>query len=242
MADERKYRDEEVKEIFDLAITKDEVGFPAGSNEDGLTLSELQEVGLDVGVEPSRIAEAALVLDTRRDDCPRQTSLGLPVSVGRTIELPRAVTDHEWEVLVSVLRETFGVRGKVRLHGGTREWTNNNLHAFLEPTGTGHRLRLNAHQVGARFFNKLGATGLALGASLLGVFLTTGSSPVILEIPLILSVLFGGGALASNLLRLPPWARERERQMEEIAGRVRELVGERPQRFSGIELDLEREE
>jgi hypothetical protein len=229
MADDRKYRDQEVKELFDLAITRDDMGLPALSDEDGLTLAELQEVGLEVGVEPTRIAEAALILDTRRDVRPRRRSLGLPVSVGRTIELPRALTDHEWDVLVSVLRETFGARGEVRLHGGTREWTKGDLQAFLEPTEIGHRLRLNAHKVGARFLNRMGATGLALGVSLVAVLLTTGSSPVFMELPLILSVLGGGGALASNLIRLPRWAHEREEQMEYIAGRVRTLIGERPQ-------------
>jgi len=229
MADERKYRDEEVKEIFDLAIARDDIGLPAVSETGGLTLAELQEVGLEVGVEPTRIAEAALILDTRQDVRPRGMSLGLPVSVGRTIELPRAVTDHEWDILVSVFRETFGARGRVRIHGGTREWTNGNLHAFLEPTVTGHRLRLNTHKGGARFLNRIGATGLTLGVSLAAVLLTTGSSPVVMELPLILSVLVGGGALAANVLRLPRWAREREVQMEDIAGRVRALVGDRPQ-------------
>ncbi len=53
MTDPRKYGDDEVKEIFDLAITGGEVGLPVASDEDGLTLAELQEVGLEVGVEPT---------------------------------------------------------------------------------------------------------------------------------------------------------------------------------------------
>ena len=36
-------------------------------------------------------------------------------------------------------------------------------------------------------------------------------------------------ALASNLLRLPRWARGREGQMEYLAGRVGALLGEPPQ-------------
>ena len=75
----------------------------------------------------------------------------------------------------------------------------------------------------------MGATGLALGGSLIAVAMATGSSPVVLELPLIVSVLVGGGALVPNVLRLPRWAREREGQMEDIASRVRALIGPRPQ-------------
>ena len=95
MADELKYREEEVGEIFDLAASRHEVGRPSSSDEGGLTLAELQEVGLEVGIEPSRIAEAALAVDKRRGVLPRRTSLGMPISVGRVIELPGAVADPE---------------------------------------------------------------------------------------------------------------------------------------------------
>ena len=229
MTDKRKYGDAEVKEIFDLAAARDDADRPTVPDEHGLTLAELQEVGLEVGMDPNRIAEAALVLDSGRDVRSRRTSLGLPVSVGRVIELPRAVTDHEWDILVSVLRETFGARGNVRLHGGIREWTHGTLHAFLEPTETGHRLRLYTQKIGAGFLNRVGATGLAVGLSLITVLLTTGQSPVFMELALISSMLIGGGALAPNVLRLPRWAREREGQMEDIAGQVRGLIKEPPQ-------------
>jgi hypothetical protein len=49
-----------------------------------------------------------------------------------------------------------------------------------------------------------------------------------LVIPALMAV-FGSGTLASNVLRLPRWAREREEQMEYIAGRVEALLREQPQ-------------
>jgi hypothetical protein len=233
MADERRYREEEVKEIFDLAVSRDEVERLVVSDEDGLTLAEIQEVGLEVGMEPKRIAAAASALDTRRELLPRRTSLGMPVSVGRVIELPRAVTDREWEVLVAELRETFAARGQVTSRGGVREWTNGNLHAFLEPTETGHRLRLRTHKGGAMALNRTGAAGLAIGLILLTVLVLTGDlltmRGIISIVPPLILAGMGGGALALNGLSLPRWAREREGQMEYIAGRVRSLIGERPQ-------------
>jgi hypothetical protein len=226
MTEKRKYPDEEVREIFDMATTGGDAHRPAVPGEDGLTLADLQEVGVEVGLDPQRIAQAALVVDSRGDLRPRQTSLGLPISVGRIIELPRAVTDHEWDILVSTFRETFGSRGRVRLHGGSREWSHGNLHVFLEPTETGHRLRIHTRKVGAGFLNRVGATGLAVGSSLIAILLATGESPVFMELALISSTLIGVGTLGRNLLRLPRWAREREGQMEEVAGRVRRLIRE----------------
>jgi len=177
-------------------------------------------------MEPRRIAEAARALETRREVIPRRTYMGVPISVGRVIDLPRALTDHEWEVLVGELRETFGARGKVMSHAGVREWANGNLHAFLEPAETGHRLRLTTLKGGAMGLITVGVAGLVLGLILLTLLLTTGVSPVRLELFTMLLVGIGGGALASNVLSLPRWAREREGQMEYIAGRVRALVGE----------------
>jgi len=228
MADERKYRDDEIREIFDLATSGETAPGSGVSDEAGLTLGELQEVGLEVGVEPGRIAAAALSLDTRREDVSRGTSLGMPVTVGRVIELPGAVTDQEWELLVTELRETFGARGQVVSHGGVREWSNGIVKALLEPTETGHRLRLRAHKGGALATNWLGVGGLAIGLILLTMFLTGGPSPVRLEVMMILLVGMGGGALVTNLMSLPSWARESEGQMEYLAGRVQSLLGEAP--------------
>lgn len=228
MTDERKYGDDEVREILDLAIAKEDLERPSIAEKDGLTLTEIQEAGLEVGVDPGRISEAAYLLEKKQDSRARRTSIGLPVYVGRTAALPRAVTDREWEVIVSVLRETFGAKGKIRTHGDTREWSHGTLQAFLEPTEKGHRLRLQTSQLGARFLNRLGATGLTLGTSLIGVSIATGQSPVFLEVALLSSILIGGGALLPNVFRLPLWARKREQQMEEIASRTRALIGKGP--------------
>lgn len=238
LTDERRYQAEEVREILDLAANS-EVGLPAVSDEGGLTLSELQEVGLEVGMEPGRIAEAAFALDTRREVLPRRTFLGVPTSVGRIVELPRAMTDHEWDVLVGELRETFGARGQVTLHGGIREWTNGNLHAFLEPTTAGHRLRLRTHKGNAMAVITMGAAGLALGLALTSLFVFEELGRASLVLPVLMAAL-GGGTLVASMFRLPRWARTREEQMEYIASRVAGLV-EKP-RGRSTDAIREREE
>jgi len=223
VAEERKYREDEVSEIFALATSAGGARLPALADQEGLTLGELQEVGREVGIAPERVAEAAATLDARSETLPRRTLIGAPVSVGRVVELPRAATDREWRFLVAELRETFDAKGEVTSHGDIREWTNGNLHAVLEQAEAGHRLRLGTRKGNAMEIAASGLAGLVMGLFLFAVLAMKGKTGAEFFIP-VLFLLAGGGALASNFLRLPRWADERERQMEHIAGKARALL------------------
>lgn len=113
MTDERRYRDEEVAEIFEAAATPAPVRDRAVTTQDGLTLADLQAIGREVGVAPERIADAASALDRRDSIMPHRSELGMPIAVSRAYDLPRAPTDHEWGIIVSELRETFGARAQL---------------------------------------------------------------------------------------------------------------------------------
>lgn len=220
MANEREYDEGEIREILDLAVSMEDVGRLAPTTEHGLTLSQLQEVGREAGIDPARIEEAAHAIAQRGLEAPRRTSMGMPVSVGRTIPLPRALTDREWEELVVELRETFGARGWVGSVGSIREWRNGNLHALVEPTGGGYRLRLGTRKAGAIARNRLGMVGLAVGLVALPFIAMSGGDLMELTLPAALGAL----ALGLNLSSLPRWARQREQQMERIAGRVAAML------------------
>jgi hypothetical protein len=116
MVDERRYQDHEVEEILDLAVRRREGELDAASGT-GLTLREIQEIARDAGIDPDRIAAAASALDVRRESQPRRTMLGAPIGVGRVVELPRAVTDREWEVVVSTLNARFRALGSLGVVG-----------------------------------------------------------------------------------------------------------------------------
>ncbi len=230
LTDERKYKDDEVSEIFARATDVDGAGVPARSAGDGLTLAELQEVGVEVGLSPERVAASASALDTRIESVPRGTSLGAPVSVGRVIELPRAATDREWQILIADLRDTFRAKGHITTHGDTRVWANGHLHAFLEPTESGHRLRMGTQKTGSKERNMVGAAGLAIGLVLLvtsGLDAATFGATFETLIPAVIA-LGGGGMITGNFLRLRSWADKRERQMEHIADRARALLSAPP--------------
>jgi len=227
LGDERKYRQDEVREIFALATNAGEASLPTLADQEGHTLGELQDVGREVGLAPARVAEAAATLDAHAELLPRRTLLGAPVSVGRIVELPRAPTDREWQFLVAELRETFGAKGEVVSRGDIREWTNGNLHAFLEETEAGHRLRLGTRKGNATEVITVGAAGLFMALILVIAMVSKGKVGLELLFPAMFA-LAGGGAIASNFLRLPGWAAERERQMEHIASRARALLQEPP--------------
>jgi hypothetical protein len=228
VTEERRYAEDEVGEIFEIAARTRDAGGRAVPAAGGLTLGELQAIGREVGLPPERIAEAASALDLRRSALPRGTFLGMPISVGRTIELPRAPTDREWEMLVSELRQVFRAQGKARSSGNLREWTNGNLHANIEPTEGGYRLRMGTLKGEAVAINRAGAAILLLGLVMLAVLAITGQLAEDVAIPLI----FGGMAAAGfawNAVRLPGWALEREQQMDQITARARELLAQPPE-------------
>ena len=231
MADERRYQEDEVAEIFEAASAPALSRGDAASTQ-GLTLAELQAIGREVGIEPERIAEAAASLARSQPPLPRRTELGMPLSAAHVIDLPRALTDREWALVVADLRETFNARGHETSQGVTRQWANGNLHAFVEPTRTGYRLRLGTVKGDALALNRMGGFGIAMG-------LFVGLAPLMSGDPAATvsgAVALGGmgvGAFVFNALRLPRWVRLREQQMKEVAERTRALIAEGPDSGSG---------
>src|SRR5690606_31180184 len=169
---ERRYKEAEVRKILELA-TRPTATQPAPSASSGMTLAEIQSIGVEVGVEPDVIARAAASLDAGAVRPPRR-SLGMPIDVAHTVHLPRALTDAEWEQLVAELRATFRARGQVRTHGGLREWSNGNLHASVEPAAGGYRLRMETVKGDAAGFNALGLVSLAMGVATAGGMVLAG--------------------------------------------------------------------
>ena len=227
MTGERRYREDEIGEIFEAAASHRASDRPALSSGDGLTLGELQEIGGEVGLPPERIAAAAAAIDLRRGALPRRTDLGMPAAVGRTVDLPRAPTDREWELLLGELRETFRAQGKDRSSGSVRQWSNGNLHAFVEPTEEGYRLRMGTAKGDAAAINRIGLAGVLM-ALLFAVLLLVGVVAEASAAPVVFAAM-GAAALAYNALRLPAWAREREEQMEQVAARALALIGPAPE-------------
>jgi len=223
---ERRYEENEVREIFSLATSSTMGGIRDGSlpaEQGGLTLDELKRIGQDAGIEPGRVAEAAAALDTRGKPAPVRRSFGMPVGVSRVVDLPRAPTDREWEQLIAEFRTTFGTQGRATTSGGLRDWSHGNLHISVEPTARGEQLRLSTLKDDGIALNGLGTVLGGMAVLFSAVVAATGKP----DKALVILALFGGmslAAFATNLLRLPRWARERERQMEALAEHAVKLL------------------
>lgn len=230
---ERRYGEEEVREIFARASRAGEETSPVPVRPpdqvpEGLTLGELQAAGLEAGLSPDRVARAAAALDAAPEVLPRRKMVGLPFSTGRIVDLPRRVTSREWQFLVSELRETFDEKGEVRAEAGIREWSTEHLHAVLEETETGHRLRLGAHRrEEAVAFSVIGFLGLGMALLLCLVLLSDGEALGALVVASLFG-LGGVGTWAAGALRLPRWAGESERRMEHIAEWTQDLLSGPP--------------
>jgi hypothetical protein len=216
---ERRYTEEEVAEIFRRATETAVRGKTQAPTGEGMTLAQLQDIGREVGIAPEQVEYAAVALD-HPPQAARRTLLGFPIGVSRTVELGRELNDDEWERLVVDLRQTFDAKGNMTREGSLRQWTNGNLHVYLEPGEHGHRLRMRTVNEGgmlAAFMGSFfGAFFLLVGVA---VFAKRGPDVGRLAFPGLLA-LSGAAVAATSLLRLPGWARRRLDQMEQIAARL----------------------
>jgi hypothetical protein len=225
---ERRYGDEEVAAIFQAAAELQQRAaldssasgaamVPAGASTEGMTLGQLQEIGKEVGIPGDLVAQAAGSLDQRGRSSVRRF-LGLPIGVGRTVQLPRRLSETEWERLVVDLRTTFDARGRLKDEGSFRQWTNGNLQALLEPTATGHQLRLKTMKGDAYASMMFGLATAGLGALLVAYQALSG--PIQTVAPVVTIVWLGAAMFTVGALRLPGWARTRNKQMEGIVERL----------------------
>lgn len=215
---ERRFTDDEVAQIFQRATEVHAPQRSALTSTEGMTLAELQEIGREAGIAPDAVAFAARSLVDAGVPTGR-TFLGLPIAVGRTVDLERKISDQEWEQIVVDLRQTFDARGRVKHEGSFRQWTNGNLQALLEPTPTGHRFRLKTLNANARAMMMVGMT--VAGVSVLAGLADLRDTAFPFDGGPYLAAIVGGAvAFVVGALRLPGWARLRQQQMKDVISRV----------------------
>lgn len=231
MDSKRHYDEDEARRIFAIATRGNSDGASDVRTDRGLTLAELQEIGSEAGIHPERVADAARGMDARPARAPRITSLGIQVSAGELVSLPRRPTETEWCTVVARCRDLFEAPGEVRDHGDAREWSNGALRVLLEPTTNGYQLRFVTVNRRFRFLNRIGALLAVVGLTFLGVGApgAVAASGGVLDVlqTLLPSLLVAGGGLgfvAYGALRLPGWVATREAQFERLSEDVRSLL------------------
>jgi len=227
---ERQYNPDEVAAIFERASETEPRALPAQTGGTGLTLSALQDIGREVGISPESISLAAQSLDHVGHPASAKF-MGLPIRVGRTVEFDRPLSDSDWEGLVADLRTTFQARGSVRYDGPFRQWTNGNLQALVEPTATGHRLRLQTMKGDARALMTGG--GIVIGgatATLVAMAVAGGLTNPGTLTGIGFMAVAGLGMFSAGALRVSGWARRRKTQIEEVIARLVNSTGTSDQR------------
>lgn len=234
MSPERQYNEQEVAAIFKQATADQESAQRQLPHGGGLHLAELEQIGKEAGITPEYIARAAATLDRIGPILPPATSLGFPVSVARTIDLPGPPSDEAWDRLVADLRETFQATGEVRHDGSLWQWRNGNLRALIEPTDSGHRLHLRTLNGNARSALLGGLAFFAMNlAFMLIATVSAGMDPGTLLLALLSAI--GLCSMGVAAYQLPRWRAERARQMEAIVARAVERAGAPPAALLGME-------
>ena len=213
---DRHYDDDEVAAIFRAATEcaeRSESRALAERSANGLTLADLHAIAREVGISPDAVTRAARALDRPRVEYENVTLLGLPIGIERTAVLDRRLTDAEWELLVVELREVFDARGVMRTQGSLREWRNGNLHAYLEPTPTGSRLRLGTMKRSA-------SAAITAGSAAMVAALIIGVTQVLSADILVALSTLGTIVLVAGIIPLPGWARLRGEQIDGIVERL----------------------
>jgi hypothetical protein len=225
MDKERRYDEQEIAAIFERAAEAQKAAQRHLSQSEGLTLAELQEIGAEAGITPAFIAQAATAINRTAAPRPPVTYFGVPIGVARSIDLPRPLSDEEWERLVVDLRETFHAHGNVGRDGSLRQWTNGNLKALVEPTPSGYRLRLETRSDDLVMRLSIGSIMAAM--MLFFTLIVLLKDPVSLsKLATIgmMSLIAAGVAGYTAYFKAPRWSRTRATQMEAIIERVTQMT------------------
>ncbi len=237
MTTPRRFTDDEVALILERAantpaedrIDADPAVAPAPTS--GLSLTELQAIAREAGIDPHAVARAADAV-VRGDLVPTsvQTATGAPIALARTVRFGRDIDDRTWARMVVLLQETFAARGRLRSDGALREWSNGNLRAVLEPTPQGHQLRISTRKGNAaalRVFGNVAMVGsFVAGAAMLAVNALQGAPPPegLPWMAVLVPGFMGLGARVQDVLTRRAWGRERSAQLDGLPSRLRDLL------------------
>ncbi len=119
---EHRYDDDEVHAIFTRAAERQEEAEQAeAASQAGSTLSELQQIGAEAGIDPEHVADAARAL-AFRESGGAVTEPSNPWEICHSRSLPGPVSDRAWEQIVGELRRAFKKNGSESQFGESREW------------------------------------------------------------------------------------------------------------------------
>ena len=117
--EERKFTDQEVREILKKAVEKT----PSRSlvKGEGLSLAELKTIGEEVGIDPTRLEDAARSV-AEGGETRANRLLGAPTILNYERKVGGEIDPKYTPELLSVIRRTMGTQGEVDEIHGSLEW------------------------------------------------------------------------------------------------------------------------
>lgn len=220
----RRFNEQEIHALFERAAERQEQARRAeAASESGLSLEELQRIGLSAGIAPEHVAEAAAELAASE---PAASILGVPTQVRHTRRLQGPVSDEAWEQMVAELRQVFGQPGVAGKVGRVREWSTTTddqmpVRVTLKPEGEYGRFVIEQQMEGQHGELKTGlATGLVM-TMLLAVYLLWGDFPAYYPVLIPGLVAAVTGAIAGGTwFRLSRHARRQDERFSAVIDRI----------------------
>lgn len=118
--DERKFTDQEVREILKKAVER--APSRALMKSEGLSLAELKTIGEEVGIDPARLEDAARAV-TLGGGKRTNRILGAPTVLNFERKVEREFDPDDTHEILSLIRRTMGQQGEVSEVHGALEWS-----------------------------------------------------------------------------------------------------------------------
>ncbi len=224
------FSEDEARRIFARAAERQRTETPG---PDGLSLSELQEIGAAAGLDPAHVAAAVaeVQLAAVRPSPEARAFLGAPVEVRASRVLSAPVTDEAWEQMVARLRKTFDAKGTPTDVGRVREWTGtnsrgglSNLQATVEPVEGGARVTLETSRAEEAKGLRAAPVAVVGMAALFSAFFVFGEfEPMAWVLP---AFLLAAGAIMAigGRVAFARWSAERARQFDALLDQFELIV------------------
>ncbi len=232
----RKFDEKEVALIFqqatelDVPVEGQRETYSPSDLRGGLDLPELKEIAVQVGVDPTRVDQAARSLMIRPRPSPRSVFLGTPTDIEMESEFDvrLRLSDEIRGDLLREIRTVTARQGVTEGQSGSFEWKAEG-HLFrryvtISPSSAGTRLTVTGRfKNAARWAAAVGSYFAVVAmASVLAVFTAGGGASGL--VMAVLAPIFAVGAIMIPRLTFGRMVARETRKLSQLATRLRTLL------------------
>ncbi|MEJ2481602.1 MAG: hypothetical protein P8049_00360 [Gemmatimonadota bacterium] len=203
---------------------------PSAADPSGFSLSELEEVAREAGIDPAVVRRAASQLDLPPSENLGAALVGSPLMIRLDVELPGEFPAHRFDALVPAIQDASPWQGHAGVVGKTLTWSaradsNTSSLQVLVSTADGRtRIRIEERLgglAGALFGGIIGGGGAGIGVGLgAGLGAAIGSTAFVIGFPI---VMLGGSYVIARTIYSAHVKKERAR-LQSLLDRLSAIV------------------